>query len=45
MTELHERFTQWLIAGASEDLPRDVALHAYACPDCQRMSEIGRAHV
>lgn len=38
MTELHERFTQWLIAGASEDLPRDVALHAYACPDCQRMS-------
>lgn len=36
MTDLHDRFTAWLVNGAGDDLPRDVALHAYACPECQR---------
>jgi hypothetical protein len=31
----HRRFRDWLLAGADEDLPRDVAVHAYVCADCQ----------
>ncbi|HET6657290.1 MAG TPA: hypothetical protein VFG61_05295 [Gaiellaceae bacterium] len=36
MTDLHETFRTWLVAGAHDALPRDVALHASACPDCLR---------
>jgi hypothetical protein len=36
MTELHEAFTSWLAGGGRDNLPRDVALHASACPDCLR---------
>ncbi|MGH2455822.1 MAG: hypothetical protein ACRDHD_06150 [Candidatus Limnocylindria bacterium] len=30
----HGRFGEWLIAGASDEPPRDVALHASVCPEC-----------
>jgi len=36
MTDLHETFRSWLMAGARDALQRDVALHASACPDCLR---------
>jgi len=36
MTELHHAFRAWLVSGARDALPRDVALHASACPDCLR---------
>ena len=36
MSDLHETFGGWLVAGARDQLPRDVALHASACPDCLR---------
>lgn len=32
----HEAFTAWLVAGARDALPRDIAVHASACPDCRR---------
>lgn len=34
MTDLHERFRDWLLAGAPGDPPRDAALHASACDRC-----------
>lgn len=34
--ELHDRFSEWLVAGARTALARDVAVHASACPDCLR---------
>jgi hypothetical protein len=36
VNDLHETFRTWLVAGARDGLPRDVALHASACPDCLR---------
>ncbi|HET9851385.1 MAG TPA: hypothetical protein VFP56_02635, partial [Candidatus Limnocylindrales bacterium] len=36
MKDLHESFRAWLVDGARDSLPRDVALHASACPDCLR---------
>ena len=32
----HERFAEWLAAGAEGDPPRDAALHASMCDDCMR---------
>jgi hypothetical protein len=32
----HQRFTDWLVASPSGDPPRDLAVHAAGCPDCQR---------
>jgi len=32
----HERFTDWLAAGPAGDPPRDLAVHAASCPECQR---------
>ena len=34
MTDLHERFREWLLAGAPGEPPRDAALHASACDRC-----------
>ena len=34
MNDLHDAFAAWLLRGAREGLPRDIALHASACPDC-----------
>lgn len=34
--DLHDAFRRWLISGQSGTLPRDVALHASACPECMR---------
>jgi hypothetical protein len=36
MTDLHESFRTWLTASTRDELPRDVALHASACPGCLR---------
>ena len=36
MTELHQRFREWLLAGAPGEPPRDAALHASACDRCLR---------
>ncbi|HET8777388.1 MAG TPA: hypothetical protein VFN76_06980 [Candidatus Limnocylindria bacterium] len=38
MNELHDDFDAWIAAGAREDLPRDVALHASGCEACQRLA-------
>ncbi len=35
MSEPHERFTAWLLAGAEGDPPRDLAVHASVCPACR----------
>jgi len=32
----HRRFAEWLLASADDDPPRDLAVHASLCPDCQR---------
>jgi hypothetical protein len=37
VTDLHTRFGAWLESGAEGEPSRDVALHASACPDCQRL--------
>ena len=34
MTDLHEKFREWLLAGAPGEPPRDAALHASACDRC-----------
>ena len=34
--ESHDRFREWLAAGAEGDPPRDLAVHASVCPDCQQ---------
>jgi hypothetical protein len=34
MTDLHERFRDWLLAGAPGEPARDAALHASACDRC-----------
>ena len=34
--ESHERFREWLAAGAEGDPPRDLAVHASVCPECQQ---------
>jgi len=34
--DLHERFDEWLTAGAEGDPPRDLALHASSCAACLR---------
>jgi hypothetical protein len=36
MMDLHDAFTRWLISGQKSSLPRDVAVHASACPGCLR---------
>ena len=36
--ELHEGFGAWLTDGARDHLPRDIAVHASACPDCLRVA-------
>ena len=36
MSDLHQRFGDWLADGARSDLPRDAALHASACDACLR---------
>lgn len=35
MSEPHERFTAWLLAGAEGDPARDLAVHASVCPACR----------
>lgn len=34
MTDLHDRFREWLLSGAPDDPPRGAALHASACDRC-----------
>ena len=34
MTDLHTRFTAWVVGGAEGDPPRDLALHASGCARC-----------
>jgi hypothetical protein len=34
--ELHDIFSRWLVSGQEGSLPRDVAVHASACPACLR---------
>jgi hypothetical protein len=34
--DLHEAFETWLLRGTRQSLPRDVAVHASACPSCLR---------
>ena len=36
MSDLHDRFGDWLTDGARVELPRDAALHASACAVCLR---------
>jgi hypothetical protein len=36
MNEAHQRFHDWLTAGAEGDPPRDVAVHASVCDECRR---------
>ncbi len=36
MSDLHDRFGDWLLDGARVELPRDAALHASACDVCLR---------
>ncbi|HEV8251816.1 MAG TPA: hypothetical protein VGQ66_00385 [Candidatus Limnocylindria bacterium] len=36
MNEAHQRFHDWLSAGAEGDPPRDVAVHASVCAGCRR---------
>jgi hypothetical protein len=36
MMDLHDAFTRWLVSGQEGSLPRDVAVHASACPGCLR---------
>ena len=38
MNELHDKFDAWISAGADEDPPRDVALHASGCDICLRLA-------
>ena len=38
MNELHDEFDAWISAGANEDPPRDVALHASGCDICLRLA-------
>lgn len=34
MTDLHDRFREWLLSGAPDEPPRGAALHASACDGC-----------
>jgi hypothetical protein len=34
--DLHDAFRRWLVSGQGASLPRDVAVHASACPACMR---------
>jgi hypothetical protein len=36
VNEAHQRFREWLTAGAEGDPPRDVAVHASVCTECRR---------
>jgi hypothetical protein len=36
MNEAHRRFQEWLVAGAQDDPPRDLAVHASVCPGCRQ---------
>lgn len=36
MNEAHQRFREWLTAGAEGDPARDVAVHASVCTECRR---------
>lgn len=36
MNDLHQRFSEWLEAGARDDPPRGAAVHASVCDRCQR---------
>jgi hypothetical protein len=36
VNEAHQRFREWLTAGAEGDPPRDVAVHASLCAECRR---------
>ena len=33
----HRRFSSWLVAAPSGDPPRELAVHAASCPECQRI--------
>ena len=35
--DLHQRFTEWLEGIGAEDPPRDLAVHAAVCVDCQEL--------
>ena len=46
LMELHDVFTRWLVSGQEGSLPRDVAVHASACPACLRaVSRVRRPRV
>jgi hypothetical protein len=36
MTDLHDRFREWLQDGPLREVPRDLAVHAAGCPSCLR---------
>jgi len=36
MDDLHDRFDEWLVAGAEGEPPRDLAVHASGCDACLR---------
>lgn len=38
MNDPHGRFGAWLAEGGADEPPRDVALHASACPECMRLA-------
>ena len=39
MNEAHDRFADWLSAGAEGDPPRDLAVHAWVCAGCRQSLE------
>lgn len=39
MNEAHQRFHDWLTAGADGDPPRDIAVHASVCAGCRQSIE------
>jgi hypothetical protein len=39
VNEAHERFADWLSAGAEGEPPRDLAVHAWVCSGCRRSLE------
>lgn len=39
MTELHDAYVRWLVAGHRDAVPRDVGLHAAGCAECAVASD------
>jgi hypothetical protein len=39
MSDPHRRFSDWLLEGAEGDPPRDLAVHAWVCPQCRASIE------